>query len=89
MSQETGISGSLRHYNCDDECKEVGHLIEVNYHFRLLSKMKLKIMIPTHENWGSVQATPQKVQKRSFTLQSFSRKRGRHGNHVVSLTEFS
>ena len=57
MSQETGISGSLRHYNCHDECKEVGHLIEVNYHFRLLSKMKLKIMIPTHENWGSVQAS--------------------------------
>ena len=68
MSQETGISGSLRHYNCDDECKEVGHLIEVNYHFRLLSKMKLKIMIPTHENWRSVQATPQKVRKCSFTL---------------------
>jgi len=25
MPQETGISGSLRHYKCDDECKEVGH----------------------------------------------------------------
>ena len=84
MSQETEISGSLRPYKCDDECEEVGHLIEVNYHFGLSSKMELKI----HENWGSVQATAQKVRKRSFTLVRHENRAFPENDDVTVITWF-
>ena len=81
MSQETGISGSLRHYKCDDDCKEVGHLIEVNYHFRLSSKTELK----TGE---ASRLPPQKVRKRSFTLVRHENRAFPENDDVAVITWF-